>query len=70
MGFFNDPTRKLTLQELEVCVLLRICFAPSEIAIIMNISMQRVTNIKAFINMKLFGVKGARGLEDKLMQWL
>lgn len=69
-AFINDPTRKLTLQELEVCVLLRICFAPSEIAIIMNISMQRVTNIKAFINMKLFGVKGARGLEDKLMQWL
>ena len=69
-SFINAPSKKLTLQELQVCVLLRLYFIPSEVAVIMNISMQRVTNIKAFINMKLFGKKGAKGLEDRLVRML
>lgn len=69
-SFINTPSKKLTLQELQVCVLLRLYFIPSEVAVIMNISMQRVTNIKAFINMKLFGKKGAKGLEDRLVRIL
>ena len=63
----SDPTKKLTLQEIQVCALLRACFIPSEIATIMNVSLQRTTNMKTKINQKLFGVKSAKGLEDRLM---
>ena len=62
-----NPTKHLSLTEIQVCVLLRVCFIPSEIAAAMNISMQRVSNAKASIHEKLFGTKGAKGLEDKLL---
>lgn len=62
-----DPTKHLSQTEIQVCTLLRTCFIPSEIAAIMNISLQRVSNVKASINEKLYGIKGAKGLEDRLL---
>lgn len=62
-----DPTKHLSQTEIQVCALLRTCFIPSEIAAIMNISLQRVSNVKTSINEKLYGIKGAKGLEDRLL---
>lgn len=56
----------LSLQDINVCVLLRAGFTTSEIAFILCTSMQRITNIKAKINSTLFNTKGAKGLEERL----
>lgn len=56
----------LSLQEINVCVLLRAGFTTSETAFILYTSIQRITNIKAKINKTLFNAKGAKGLEERL----
>lgn len=66
-AFINDEDKKLSQQEIVVCCLIRLCFELSEIATILNISIQRVTNIKSSINQKLFGVKKAKGLETSIL---
>jgi hypothetical protein len=52
-AFINDEDKKLSQQEIVVCCLIRLCFELSEIATILNISIQRVTNIKSSINKAL-----------------
>ena len=66
-AFINDEDKKLSQQEIVVCCLIRLCFELSEIATILNISIQRVTNIKSSINQKLFGIKKAKGLETSIL---
>ena len=62
------PEYGLKDYEIDVCVLMRMQFVPTEIAILMRYSMQRVTNIKSSINKKLFGAQGARTLGAHLQK--
>lgn len=64
--FISCPQHNLTEQEKLACVLIRLYFIPSEIAFMMSISLQRVTNIKSKINQKLFNEKGAKDLALRL----
>lgn len=57
----------LSAQEVLVCVFIRFRFIPSEIVILTGYSSQRVTNIKASVNKKLFGKTGAKTLEACLL---
>lgn len=50
----------LTDDELIVCVLTRIGFVPSEIAVLMDMTKQNVTNLRSRLNKKIFNEAGAR----------
>ncbi|TGX80600.1 hypothetical protein E5358_12580 [Palleniella muris] len=50
----------LTDDELRVCVLTRIGFVPSEIAVLMDMTKQNVTNLRSRLNKKIFNEAGAR----------
>ncbi len=62
------PEYGLKDYEIDVCILMRMQFVPTEIAILKHYSMQRVTNIKSSINNKLFGAQGARTLGAHLQK--
>lgn len=62
----NDPQWQLTDREIKVCMLTRLLFIPSEIAILLNISKQRITNIRAQINLKMFKEKGTKHLDKNI----
>lgn len=62
----HDPQWQLTDREIRVCMLTRLLFIPSEIAILLNISKQRITNIRAQINLKMFNEKGTKHLDKNL----
>ena len=62
----NDRRAVLTYQETDVCLLTREGFTPQEIAVLLGVSQQRITNLRANINRKLFGQHGARNLEKNL----
>ncbi len=57
----------LTEQEIMICLLVRLQFIPTEIAALLNVSKQRVTNLRSDINMKLFGEKGSKTLDANIM---
>lgn len=68
-GFYNTiskPVYKLTEKESKMCVLIRLNFIPSEIAVLFNLSLQRVTNIRSSINKKLFKSEGTKHLDSEL----
>ena len=52
----------LSLQEWRTCILVRLGFRNGEIAILLRVSIQRITNIKAGANQKLFGTRSAISL--------
>lgn len=62
----NAPEHKLNEREIYVCVLIRLCFIPSEIAVLLNLSLQSITNIRSRINKKLFNQDGTRQLDTRL----
>lgn len=62
----NSAEYQLTDQEQKVCMLTRTGITPSEIAIIMVLTKQRVSNIRNSINMKMFGQKGSKTLDANL----
>ena len=64
--FIAAPTYGLSPQETQTCFMTRLGFTTSEIAVLMNISKQRATNIKSYACMKLYGQKSARLLAEKL----
>ena len=57
----------LTKQEILLVVLTRCYFSLYEIRMLMNLSAQRFTNIRANINRKLFGEQGAKTLTTNIM---
>jgi len=64
--FYNvisDETKRLTEKEKRLCMLIRLRFIKSESAILLNVTSQRLTNIRAFVNAKLFHEKGAKTLD-------
>ena len=64
--FIAAPTYGLSPQERQTCLMTRLGFTTSEIAVLMNVSKQRATNIKSYACMKLYGQKSARLLAEKL----
>ena len=54
-----DEKANLTENEIRVCILSRLQFITSEMAVLLDLSKQRITNIKANTNKKLFNMTGA-----------
>ena len=52
----------LSLQEIYACLLTMLHFSPGELTVLLDTSKQRVSNIKASANYKLFGKKDAKAL--------
>ena len=66
--FLNDlrESPDLTTQETHAAVLVLLNIRTDDIARLLNVSGQRVTNIKSSLNLSLFGVKSARPLFDNI----
>ena len=68
-GFYkllDDNCSRLTDKEFRVCMLSRLNFIPSEMSTLLDLSRQRVSNLRAVINMKLFGEAGSKTLDKNL----
>ena len=59
--------KKLSNQERIVCIFTRLGFSNGDIAVLLNTSPQRVTNVKSSSNKKLFGNSNAGNLETNLL---
>lgn len=57
---------KLTEKELQVCILTRLSFTPSEIGILIGASKQRVSNLRSILNKRLFNETGAKTFSQNL----
>ena len=64
----NDRRAVLTYQETDVCLLTREGFTPQEIAVLLGVSQQRITNLRANINRKLFQRQGSKGIGEALQK--
>ena len=64
----KDDKYGLSNQEQNVAMLIRLRFIPTELIALLNISKQRVTNIRSDINHKLFHEKGTKDLDANLMR--
>ena len=59
-------SNKLSQQEIYTCLLSMLQFSSGELAVLLDTSKQRVANIKASVNNKLFGNKDAKALLNNL----
>lgn len=62
----NDSQTNLTRYEKNVSLLTRFQFTPNEISVLMNVSKQRITNIRSSINKKLFNCEGTKSLNHNI----
>lgn len=62
----SDSSLGLTDIEKKICMLIRLRFIPSELAVLLDLSKQRITNIRTAINMKLFKEKGTKSLDSNI----
>lgn len=65
-----NAAAKLTPKELNVCLLIRLHFIPSELAVLTDVSPQTITNMRVRLLQKLFHEKGGARLFDTKMQEL
>jgi len=65
-----NAASKLTPKELNVCLLIRLHFIPSELAVLTDVSPQTITNMRVRLLQKLFHEKGGARLFDTKMQEL
>ena len=61
-----DEKLNLTEKEIRICILSRLQFIPSEMAVLLDLSKQRITNIKANANKKLFYMTGAQSFDSNI----
>jgi len=54
-----DESVQLTDKEIKVCILTRLHFIPTEMVALLDLTKQRITNIRANANRKLFNKEGA-----------
>lgn len=64
----HDASYALTSQEIKTSSLVRLYFSPSEIATLLNLKNQRVSNIRSAINKKLFSINGAKGIDKNIRE--
>ena len=63
----NTPY-ELQRHETNLCILIKAGFRPSEIAILMNLTPQNISNLRARLNKKMFHTdKGARDFNEKII---
>ena len=62
----SAPQYALSEREIIVCILIKLRFTPSEMAILFDCSKQIITNIRTSINYKLFHQEGAKTLDYNL----
>lgn len=62
----NDSQANLTSYEKNVSILTRFLFTPNETSVLMNVSKQRITNIRSSINKKLFNCEGTKSLNHNI----
>ncbi len=68
-SFYNSiygESASLSVQERKAAILIRLRFIPTELVVLLNLSKQRITNIRSSINFKLFQVKGTKGLDANI----
>ena len=63
----NRHDLELTDQEILVCILTRLQFIPTEQAALLDVSKQRITNLRSSINQKLFDEKSSKTLEKNIL---
>ncbi len=61
-----DKLQGISVQEIRLCILVAMSIRESDVARMMGVSNQRVTNIKSALNKKLFGDSSARSLYKNL----
>ena len=64
--FITDVNYALSRQEILACMFTKLGLSTTEIAGLMNVSKQRVTNMKSKACLKLYGMKSAKILSEKL----
>ena len=67
MKTLDSNSDVLTEKEYTVCILSRLRFIPSEIAVLTDLSTQRITNIRKTVNTKLFNDNSAKTLNKNLI---
>ena len=58
--FLSNPKYAVSDNEMLVCILTRLHFIPSEIATLLNLTKQRISNMRSGLNKKLFKTKGTK----------
>ena len=54
----SEKNEKVNLKETNLCILIRLQFLPSEIATLMDLSAQSLSNLRVRLLYKMFGIKG------------
>lgn len=62
----DDKKYMLTDNEKIVSILVKLDFSPSDIAILLDMTKQNISNIRSSINLKIFKSKGTKGLDSNL----
>ena len=57
----------LNAQEKKVCLLTKLHFIPSEVATLLGVTKQRVTNLRGKINEKMFGENGSKSFDGNIL---
>ena len=68
-NFYESITNNkfnLSIEELKICILIKLRFIPSEIIILLNISNQQLTNKRNKLNLRINGEKGAKNFDAYL----
>ena len=68
-NFFNAlnvSREQLSEKEYRTCLLTRLNFIPSEIGTLMNVTKQRISNIRSSVNNKLFGESGSKSFDTNI----
>jgi len=64
----DNTDYELQNHEILLCILIKVGFRPSEIAILMNMTPQNISNLRARLNKKMFQTeKGAKDFDDKII---
>ena len=62
----TKPQHHLTEKEINVCILIKLRFIPTEIATLLDLTKQRVSNMRRSINHKLFREEVAKTLDSNI----
>lgn len=67
-AFVTQSDISLNDREIDVCVLTRLRFMPSETASLLDITKQRVTNLRSELNKRIFHKSGARSFSANILR--
>lgn len=65
-SYVDGHRAELNYKEFRVCILTRLNFIPTEVATLMDVTKQRVTNMRASVNKKLFGDSGSKTFDANI----